>query len=104
MGEPIDVFALGYVLFAMAMGRAPFEVAKKQEDAFYALLAKGKYERYWKIYDRTLSEELEHLITKMLHENPSERFTLDEVWNHPWMEGPVATCEEVKQELLSRRG
>ncbi len=105
MGEPVDVFALGYVLFAMATGKAPFGVAKKHEDQYYSLLAKGKYDEYWAIFDNAnaLSEEFKHLITRMFMHDPSERFTLDEVWNHPWMEGPLATCLEVKQELIHRR-
>ena len=43
MGEPVDVFALGYVLFAMAMGSAPFSIAEKEVDAYYTRLAKGQY-------------------------------------------------------------
>ena len=43
MGAPVDVFALGYVLFAMVLGKAPFNFAKKK-DYYYSLLAKGHYE------------------------------------------------------------
>jgi hypothetical protein len=41
MGEPVDVFALGYVLFAMATRSAPFGIAKKEVDTHYAYLAGG---------------------------------------------------------------
>jgi hypothetical protein len=32
MGEPVDVFALGYILFAIALGKAPFGIAKVNKD------------------------------------------------------------------------
>ena len=44
MGEPVDVFALGYVLFAMGMGNAPFGIANKKTDTYYSALAKGEYD------------------------------------------------------------
>jgi serine/threonine protein kinase len=37
-----DIFALGVVLFAIIMGKLPFEFATK-EDRLYSLLAEGKY-------------------------------------------------------------
>ena len=105
MGAPVDVFALGYVLFAMAVGKAPFEIAATLQDDYYKLLAKGKIAKYWGIYDpkNTLSEELKHLVTRMFSYNPWERLTLDEVRNHPWMAGPMATSVEVQTKLFEKR-
>jgi hypothetical protein len=50
MGEPVDVFALGYILFAMAVGLAPFESAATLQDGYYSLLASGETAEYWEKY------------------------------------------------------
>lgn len=41
-----DVFALGVVLFALVLGRLPFEFALPT-DKLYSLVSEGKWEEFW---------------------------------------------------------
>lgn len=41
-----DIFALGVVLFALVLGRLPFEFALSS-DKLYAHLAEGKMKEFW---------------------------------------------------------
>ena len=72
MGEPVDVFMLGYVLFAMTLSAAPFEFADRKRCQFYNLLLQGKYRDYWSCFKlaSTLSEELKDLLEWMFHHDP----------------------------------
>jgi serine/threonine protein kinase len=51
----------------------------------------------------TISEDYFHLVTTMIKYDFQRRFTIDEIKEHPWYNGPVATPEEVKKELESRK-
>jgi len=39
----------------------------------------------------------------MIKYNYKKRFTIDEIKNHPWLQGPTATQEEVAEELQKRK-
>jgi serine/threonine protein kinase len=54
-----DVFALGVVLFALVLGRLPFEFALP-EDKIYTLLSSGRTAEFWAIHQPALCKlELE---------------------------------------------
>lgn len=42
-----DIFSLGVIMFALVLGRLPFEYATK-EDKIYKLIADEDYESFWK--------------------------------------------------------
>jgi serine/threonine protein kinase len=87
LGEKVDVFSCGVVLFIMLTGRYPFYCAT-QDDKRYHLLMQKKHDDYWKTFDgkiqEPLSVEAQDLLGKMFAYSPSERITLDEISEHSW--------------------
>lgn len=73
-GEAADVWTLGVLLFGMANGRLPFEDAK----------AIVMLNLSWPSQPR-LSNELRDLLWRIL-QYESNRYTLDDILNHPWMQ------------------
>ena len=41
-----DIFSLGVIMFALVLGRLPFEYATK-DDKIYKLIAEEDYESFW---------------------------------------------------------
>ena len=50
----------------------------------------------------TISEDFFHLVTTMIKYDYKKRLTLEEIRNHQWMQGPMATEEEVRSEIYKR--
>lgn len=48
-----DMFAFGVVMFALLMGKLPFEFGNR-EDRLYNLLAEGKDEEFWSVHSAEL--------------------------------------------------
>ena len=102
-GDKVDIFALGKCLFVLVLGEYPF-VKATLDDLYYRILVVNS-QAFWADFDpkNLLSEDFKNLVAGMLHDDPAKRLTLDEVLNHPWLKGLLATYEEVRQELLRRR-
>lgn len=84
-GLKADMFSVGVILFIMVQGIFPFSEARTDE-YFYKLLIDGDMKTYWeKTGGENLSDEFKDLITKMLSYDPSNRPTVEELVNHPWM-------------------
>lgn len=87
LGEKVDVFSCGVVLFIMLTGRYPFYCATL-EDKRYNLLMQKKISEYWKTFEGKISEplstEAQDLLQKMFAYVPTERITLEEISEHPW--------------------
>ena len=101
-GKGTDMFASAVALFTMVTQCKPFDKAMGS-DKFYRLIASGHDETFWKIFEKTanLSEELKDLLTGMLQYDPANRYTFEEVLNHPWIHGDMLSNEEVVAELLA---
>lgn len=48
IGEKVDSFAMGVILFTLVMGRPPFTMAKAN-DRYYRLINSNKIEAFWKV-------------------------------------------------------
>lgn len=110
IGVCVDLFAAGIILYVMVLGNMPTTKWAESEDYLYKFIKKKKYEKYWttiaETYDLDLSvisEEFFHLVTTMLKYDYKKRLTIEEIKAHPWMQGEVATIQEVQEEIYERK-
>mmetsp|Transcript_23398 Transcript_23398/g.26556 ORF Transcript_23398/g.26556 Transcript_23398/m.26556 type:complete len:554 (+) Transcript_23398:433-2094(+) len=109
-GQAIDLFACGIIGFILLSQNPPFQKADPLNDFFYKLIAKGRWDEFWKLHIRMkngnkdfFSRSFRHLMSWMLTLNPAQRPTVEEVKNHPWFKGPVASDDELRAEMERRR-
>jgi serine/threonine protein kinase len=85
-GRKSDIFALGVILFVIVLCKFPFSKAQKDE-YYYKLILDGKFKEYWDLTgDIKISDDFKDLTMKMLSYNPKDRPSIDEIYNHPWMQ------------------
>lgn len=110
IGICADLFAAGVILFVLVMGMMPTHKSAESNDYLYRYFRKKEYEEYWTLVANilnldlgSLSEEFFHLVTSMLKYDFQKRLTVEEIREHPWMKGPIATEDEVREELEERK-
>jgi len=79
-GRAADVWSLGVVLYTMLVGRYPFHDA--DPISLFRLIRQCRYT----IPRRAMSEQAECLVRWILHCNPLERPSADEILCHPWFD------------------
>lgn len=104
--KPVDIFALGVVLFIMIKGAPPF-TASKYTDQHYKLFITNP-ERFFKCHFRKFKDDfpssaLIDILSKMLNPDPENRITLEEIKTSTWYSEPLLTQEEVIEIMTSRR-
>lgn len=92
----------------MVAQHPPFTSAQPQ-DPFYRCLAGKRGDIFWRTHCKNkeggesfFSEDFKNLMESMLKLEPSQRATVADVINHPWMQGPKPTTEEVIAEFQNR--
>mmetsp|Transcript_23683 Transcript_23683/g.40302 ORF Transcript_23683/g.40302 Transcript_23683/m.40302 type:complete len:896 (-) Transcript_23683:1301-3988(-) len=85
-GPPLDVWAMGVILFALLCGRLPFEGpdlrgTKRPRDAvIQSRISKGQYK-----IEESLSPEAKDLVRRLLRVDPAVRSSVPEIFSHIWL-------------------
>eukprot|EP01137_Pigoraptor_chileana_P023842 Opistho-2@90824 len=77
-GPPADAWAMGVVLYAMVVGNPPF-----QAEALKQLYEKIRGVQF--VFPDYLSEGLKDLISKILVKDITQRYTVGQMREHPWV-------------------
>ena len=93
-GEPyiglrVDIWSSGIVLFAMLCGYLPFEDSDNEK--LYKKITEGKFKT-----PKYLSDCCKDFLHRILNVNPDQRYTIDQIKNHPWFNiiNPKLTMSE----------
>jgi len=94
----VDLWSVGVIMYTMLVGFPPFY--SDDNEQLLDLVSEGKYtfpKKYW----RGISRDAKHLITKLLEKNTTERYTAQQVLQHPWItfgtEDTASTGTEVNR-------
>ncbi|KAL4467823.1 hypothetical protein ABPG74_013158 [Tetrahymena malaccensis] len=84
-GFAADNFSLGVMLFEMVMGKPPFQHAKLDQ-GLYKKFTQENVE-YWEVFKKyqNPSDEAKDLINKLLESEPTNRISIEDVLQHPWL-------------------
>ena len=74
----VDLWSLGVLTYEFLVGKPPFEAESNNET----------YKRITRVevkYPPHVSTEAKDLISRLLRKSPSDRLTLEQVLEHPWI-------------------
>jgi len=100
-GFKIDIFSLGVLLLNLNTCKFGFGFASAK-DKYYLYIMKKCYKQYWTILSNEingLSEDLKNLYLKMVSFKPSERPTIEQIYNSNWMKEIKEMNDEQLEEL-----
>lgn len=106
VGQCADIFSLGVLLFAIVVGKLPFNNAT-QNDWLYKLISIGKMDLFWRTSIRnkekvsTLSNEFKELVRSMLSSDPLERPSISEIKQNAWLNQQAVSYEQLQMEFNS---
>ncbi|KAL6945803.1 hypothetical protein ACO0OE_002780 [Hanseniaspora uvarum] len=78
VGPEVDIWAFGVVMYVLLCGKVPFD--NDRSDILHKLIKEGKVE-----YPSHISPSVKSLLQRMLIVDRSQRFSIDQIINHPWM-------------------
>jgi len=98
-GTQVDLFSVGVIVFIIVQGIFPFKEARKEE-YFYNLLLTGQIETYFeKVNGTGLSADFKDMILKLFSYDGKNRYTVEELKSHPWLNHPGFNKEAVRAQL-----
>lgn len=74
----VDVWALGVLAYELVVGSPPFE--ENSKELTYKRIVKGDL-----VFPANVSQDVKHLITKILVHDPKQRISLKQIKSHPWI-------------------
>lgn len=75
--DSADLWSAGVVLFAMVIGRLPFQDSNIQRLAQKIVYSQPQF-------SPNASPEVQDLLSRLLEKDPAKRITIPEIYEHPW--------------------
>lgn len=100
----VDVWSTGVICFILLCGYPPFttkESENNQDELFDTILA-GDFQfapPYWS----KISQHAKNIIRYMLNVDPEQRYTAEQVFNHPWTMGTSSNFDGIDPMNKSRK-
>ena len=85
---PVDLWAVGVILYIMLLGVNPWRLPNDIDPVFNKM-SRGYLAPILRVWKCTISENAMDLLQRMLFSHPHDRLSLDQVRSHPWMNGPM---------------
>ena len=89
-GKPVDIWALGILLYEFYYGVSPFNSNKENEEQNKEIIENILQKRLYFPNRKNISYDMKDLIIHMLNSDVSKRYTIDQVVAHPWFK----KCQE----------
>uniref|UniRef100_A0AAV2K4F6 non-specific serine/threonine protein kinase n=1 Tax=Knipowitschia caucasica TaxID=637954 RepID=A0AAV2K4F6_KNICA len=82
-GVPVDIWALGVLLYILLCGFPPFRSRERDQEELFQLI-KQAHLHFLSPYWDLISEEAKHIVRTLLQPDPSLRLTAEQTLMHPW--------------------
>jgi serine/threonine protein kinase len=82
-GKPVDIWAMGILLYELYFGVSPFNSNKENEEKTKEII-NNIMEKKLFFNRKSIAYDMKDLITHMLENDVNKRYTIDEVVSHPW--------------------
>jgi len=94
-GRPVDLWAIGVILYILLSGIHPFQIEDEEQ-----MLDNIEHSRWQWLGDnwKGVSEPAKDFIKKLMEPNPDKRITVDQALAHPWISVRFASklVDEIK--------
>jgi len=106
-GVKVDIFSAGIMLFLFCNARPPFSAAETSDNVWKTFFLGNDMKTFWmewtKMFKCHFSKDYMLLVTSMLNPNATKRPDIDTILASNWMQGEMATDEEVRNDFLNRQ-